>query len=146
VKKLKKTSNFVNFASTKSDSCGYSFLQNPIHSQTLSLYFRGMLLAELAISFFRVEVISTHSGSPDTLSKFIMTRWTEIDALRGLMLAMMTITHLPTRFSGMLGHFGICPRGGRICSRIGTFFPAPRPVRSIAPPHIVVAKKIGDNK
>ena len=32
-----------------------------------------------------------------------MTRWREIDALRGLMLVMMTITHLPTRFSSILG-------------------------------------------
>jgi hypothetical protein len=32
-----------------------------------------------------------------------MTRWREIDALRGLMLVMMTITHVPTRFSSALG-------------------------------------------
>lgn len=32
-----------------------------------------------------------------------MKRWPEIDALRGFMLVMMTVTHVPTRFSGMLG-------------------------------------------
>ena len=32
-----------------------------------------------------------------------MRRWPEIDALRGCMLVMMTITHVPTRFSGLLG-------------------------------------------
>lgn len=32
-----------------------------------------------------------------------MKRWPEIDALRGLMLVLMTLTHLPTRFSGPLG-------------------------------------------
>jgi len=30
-------------------------------------------------------------------------RWSEIDALRGLMLVLMTLTHLPTRFSDPLG-------------------------------------------
>jgi hypothetical protein len=32
-----------------------------------------------------------------------MQRWWEIDALRGLMLILMTLTHLPTRFSGPFG-------------------------------------------
>ena len=32
-----------------------------------------------------------------------MKRWPEIDAVRGFMLVMMAITHVPTRFSGMLG-------------------------------------------
>lgn len=32
-----------------------------------------------------------------------MKRWKEIDALRGLMLVLMTITHVPTRFSNDLG-------------------------------------------
>jgi hypothetical protein len=32
-----------------------------------------------------------------------MKRWREIDALRGVMLVMMTITHVPTRLSGLLG-------------------------------------------
>ncbi len=32
-----------------------------------------------------------------------MKRWREIDALRGFMLVMMTVTHVPTRFSGVIG-------------------------------------------
>lgn len=32
-----------------------------------------------------------------------MKRWREIDALRGVMLVLMTFTHLPTRFSGPMG-------------------------------------------
>ena len=32
-----------------------------------------------------------------------MKRWREIDALRGLMLVLMTFTHMPTRFSGPIG-------------------------------------------
>jgi hypothetical protein len=32
-----------------------------------------------------------------------MRRWPEIDALRGLMLVLMTLTHLPTRFSAPFG-------------------------------------------
>ena len=32
-----------------------------------------------------------------------MKRWPEIDALRGLMLVLMTLTHLPTRFSAAFG-------------------------------------------
>jgi len=35
--KIEKTSDSAIFTSTKSNSCGCSFLQNPINSQTLSL-------------------------------------------------------------------------------------------------------------
>jgi hypothetical protein len=35
--------------------------------------------------------------------KDAVKRWSEIDALRGLMLVLMTLTHLPTRFSDPLG-------------------------------------------
>ena len=36
-------------------------------------------------------------------NRCLMKRWPQIDALRGFMLVMMTITHVPTRFSGLLG-------------------------------------------
>ena len=42
-------------------------------------------------------------NNSDSSPEFAMTRWREIDALRGLMLVMMTITHLPTRLSITLG-------------------------------------------
>ena len=43
------------------------------------------------------------SRGPPHTSRRLMKRYWEIDALRGLMLVLMTVTHLPTRLTDPLG-------------------------------------------